>query len=95
MLGTMRARVMLLAMALLAGVAADTPYRPDKDLIAILNAAREYRPEGSAVAQVQMNRTKDVAYVRYTARKDGKDIAAAVLTIKKTTMGWIVESCAR
>lgn len=91
----MKLRVIVLALALLAGVAADKPQRADQDLIAISNAAREYRPEGSTLAQISLNAGRDMAHVRYLVRRDGQDVAVSVLTVKRTSKGWEVESCAR
>jgi hypothetical protein len=95
MLGTMKARSVLLALALLAGVAADHPYRPETDLIAIMNAAKGYQPDGFTLAEVRFGPRKDAAYVRYSMRKEARDVAIIVLTLKKTAKGWQVESCAR
>ena len=91
----MKVRVVILAVAVLAGVAADKPQRTDEDLVAVYSAARKYQPEGVAIAQVSFNPSRTMAYVRYSIRRDGQDIALSVISLKKTGNGWEVESCAR
>jgi len=91
----MKPRNILLILALLAGVAADTPRRLDEDLMKIQRAASEYRPDGSTMAQIERGPVKDTAYVRYSIRKGGQDVVTVVVTLKKTSKGWHVESCAR
>ena len=88
---------MLLSLTLLIAVAEDTPRRvtSDKDMVAILKVAKEFRPEGAATVQVERVSGKDMAYVRYSIRRDGHDVVMTVVTLKKTSKGWEVESCAR
>jgi len=92
-----RFTLIVLGLMLLTVVAQDTPRRAtvDEDMIVILKVAREYRPEGTTRAQVERVPAKDMAYVRYSVRRNGHDVAMAVVTLKKTSKGWEVESCAR
>lgn len=91
-----RSTLILLSLAALTALAGETqsPVKPDDDLTVILQVAREHRPEGAATVQVERVAGMDLAYVRYSVRRDGLDVVTAVLTLKKTSKGWEVESCA-
>ena len=92
-----RFALLQLSLTLLVGVADETP-RPvtlDKDMIAILKVAKEFRPEGAATVQVERVPGKDMAYVRYSIRRDGHDVVMTLVTLRKTSRRWEVESCAR
>ena len=95
----MKARfvLILLSMTLLSAVAGDDIHKPtqDKEKIAVLSAASKYKPEGATTVQVERVSGRDIAYVRYSVRRGGYDVVAAVVTLKKTSKGWEVESCAR
>jgi len=71
-----------------------SPVKPDTDLTAIMQVAREHRPEGTTTVQVERVAGMNLAYVRYSVGRDGLDTVTAVLTLKKTSKGWEVESCA-
>lgn len=89
---------MIVSMTLLSAVAGDDTQKPtlDKEKIAILSAANEYKPEGTTTVQVERVAGRDKAYVRYSVRRGGYDFVATVVTLKKTSKkGWEVESCAR
>ena len=96
----MKARFVLiiLSMTLLSAVAGDDTHKPtlDKEKVAILSVANKYKPEGTTTVQVERVSGRDKAYVRYSVRRGGYDVVAAVVTLKKTSKkGWEVESCAR
>jgi len=69
-----------------------SPARPDPDLTAIMQVAREHKPEDTTTVQVERVAGMDLAYVRYCVRREGLDVVTAVLTLKKTSKGWEVES---
>jgi len=66
--------------------------KQDADMTAIKQIALDHKPEGTATVQVERVAGMDLAYVRYTERRDGLDVVTAVLTLKKTSKGWEVES---
>jgi len=93
----MQFTLILLSLTLLQAEAGDTSRRgvADQDLVAIKSAAAAFKPEGATTSRVERLRGKDIAYVRYSVRKGDHDIVMAVVTLKQTSTGWEVESCAR
>ena len=91
-----RCTLILLSLTVLTALAGETPrpVKPDADLTAIMQVAREHRPEGATTVQLERVAGMNLAYVRYCVSRDGLDVVTAVLTLKKTSKGWEVESCA-
>ena len=91
-----RLALLLLSVTLMSATAGDTT-KPDldKEKIAILGAASKYRPEGATTVAVRRVPGKDIAYVCYSIRRGGYDVASAVVMLTKTSKhGWVVETCA-
>lgn len=91
-----RSTLILLSLTVPTALAGETqsPAKPDADLTAIMQVAREHRPEGATTVQLERVAGMDLAYVRYSVRREGLDTVTVVLTLKKTSKGWEVESCA-
>lgn len=93
----MNAKRIILLLALLLGVAADSPRGrfSNDDMLAIMKAVQDYRPTDYTAAHFGTGLTPDTAMVRLCRQVDGRIVTTAVLTLKKTPKGWMVDSCAR
>lgn len=93
----MNAKRIILLLALLSGVAADSPRGrfSNHEMLAILKAIQDHKPGDYTTGHFGTGLTPETAVVRLCRQVDGQVVTAAVLTLRKTPKGRQVESCAR